>query len=626
MCGIAGVIGDFSREEGERTAARMNAALSHRGPDDAGLFATDGFAFAIRRLSILDLETGNQPIWTEAGRGIVFNGEIYNHAALRDALSERGVRFRTRSDTEVVLRLHEAEGPAGLDRLGGMFAYAIFDPVADEVHLVRDRIGIKPFYYAERAGRFFFASEIKAILAGLDARPPLDLAAIHHYLTLRYVPSPETIWEGIRKLPPGHRIVYDRKTGTWRLHRWWRLRFASEAFDPARDYVGEFEELFAGAVESHLTSADVPVGVLLSGGIDSSAVAAAAAARGHRDYHTFTVAFEDGGEYDETAYAREAAARARTVHRQVRIGKREFLETLPALVRFSDEPLADLASVPLYHVARLARESVKVVLTGEGSDEILAGYDFERLMRRLDALRPLDVLPGGLLQIAGRILPGRAGAYLGAMGAAGWRGALREVAPHMTRVWEEEEKNRLWRRRPDAPPTEARIRALYREAESDHPLDQMQEVYVRSWLVEDLLMKADKMTMAHSLEARVPYLDHTLVEWAARLPVKWKVGDRASGYASKRILRAFAAERIPASILRRPKRGFPVPAVRWLREDLGDWAEDRLLRRPRFLPEIFETAPVGPVLAAARGGDGRAAEKVWALLILEEWGREWMAA
>jgi asparagine synthase (glutamine-hydrolysing) len=622
MCGIAGVIGIASAAEGQATVKRMTDTIIYRGPDDEGHFADAGLAFGMRRLSIIDLAQGHQPIWSDNGAGIILNGEIYNYRALRADLAARGARFRTQSDTEVILKSYEAEGLACLARLEGMFAFCLYDPARRQFHLVRDRLGKKPLYYAAIDGRFYFASEIKAILAALPQRPALDRQSLSHYLTLRYVPSPGTIWQGIQKLEPGSSLTYDLAAGTFSIARYWSLQFRSAAPDPGRDYVGEFERLLLAAVEKRLVAADVPVGVLLSGGLDSSSVAAAAVELGHRAFHTFSVAFAEGGEADETEFAREVAQKLGSRHSEIVIDRKKFLDFLPELVRFTDEPLADLASVPLYYVSRLARQDVKVVLSGEGADEMLAGYDFDDLARALDRLRGIArTVPRAVLAMLARLVPGRAGSVLGDLAHAGYPGLLAARRTHMTRVWTDAEKSLLWRNSEKFAPTDAMIGQWYEAADSPEPLDQILQIYCRSWLVEDLLMKADRMSMANSLELRCPFLDHALAEWSARLPLEWKVGS-AGRYRSKRILREFAARRLPKAILDRPKRGFPVPANRWLETDLAAWAEDRLLRGRR-MEDWFNPAPIRAVLDAAKRGSAAAQNKVWNLLILDHWFECW---
>lgn len=626
MCGIAGAVGLSSAARGRAVVKRMTDAVRHRGPDDAGEFAADGIAIGMRRLSIIDLAQGHQPIWTTRGTGIIFNGEIYNYRNLRRALEARGHRFRTQSDTEVIAQLYDEEGLEGLRHLEGMFAICLYDPSARRLHLARDRLGKKPLYYGEIDGVFYFASEIKAIVAAVDRRLEIDRQAIQDYLTLRYVPGPTTIWQGIRKLEPGTCLSLDLDRRTAAIERYWSLAFRSSDVEPGRDYSGEFEQLLLAAVEKRLVAADVPVGILLSGGIDSSAVAAAAVELGHRAFHTFSVAFADGGDADETSFARRVANRLGAQHAEIVIDRKRFVDFLPNLVRFTDEPLADLASVPLYYVSHLARERVKVVLSGEGADEVLAGYDLEQLARSLDRLRWLSrVAPRAVLAVLARLMPERLASVLRVLADGGWSRLLAERGTHMTRLWSEEEKRALWRDRATLVPTDRLIRGWYAEALSPQPLDQLQQVYCRSWLVEDLLMKADKMSMATSLELRCPFLDHTLVEWSARLPIVWKVGSREVGYRSKRILREFASARLPETIVQRPKRGFPVPAYRWLEGPLANWAEDRLMQRGR-LDRWFDTGPVRSVLAAARRGGSVAQHKIWTLLILDHWLEAWACA
>jgi asparagine synthase (glutamine-hydrolysing) len=628
MCGIAGLWGDIGQSEGLALAMRMTAAIRHRGPDSSGHWATDGFAFGMQRLSIIDLAGGDQPIWSGGvageGIGIIFNGEIYNYRALRAGLEKSGHRFHTQSDTEVVLRLYSQLGLSCLDRLEGMFAFCIFDRAQRRMHLVRDRLGKKPLYYGRVNRQFLFGSEIKAILAVLNAKPSLNLQALYHYLTLRYVPGPDTIWQGIHKLDPGSSLTLDLDTGAVEMKRYWSLRFTSEAANRQRDYVAEFETLFLSAVEKRLLAADVPVGVLLSGGLDSSAISAAAVACGHRDFHTFSIAFDDGG-FSELPFARETARHIGSQHHEVVIGQGEFMDFLPEFVRYADEPLADLASIPLYFVSRLARHDVKVVLSGEGADEVLAGYNFEQLARSFDCMKSVDGLPlsHAAIGFAAHGAPQRWRRIMSAFARGGWIGYARERPLHMSHVWSENAKQALWCDSVDFESTDALIQAWYDETTSPHPLDRMQQVYCGSWLVEDLLMKADKMSMATSLELRVPFLDHHLVEWATTLPIEWKVGTKGSGYISKRVLREFSARYLPASILSRPKRGFPVPAYQWLAGSLGARAEDIITGPSSRLPAMFEIDPMRAAVEGARRGQRECAHQVWVLLVLDQWLRVW---
>lgn len=625
MCGIVGVFRAGAPETGTTLVHRMNDTIVHRGPDDDGHWAMQDAAVAMRRLSIIDLAGGHQPMVTDDGVAIVFNGEIYNYRALREELRAYGYVFRTTSDTEVVLNLYHHAGLRGLEKLEGMFGICLVDPRRGEAYLIRDRLGIKPLYYGEEDGRFYFASEIKAILAGMSARPEPNPHAFFDYLTLRYVPAPETVWRGIRKLEPGQRLTYRFADGTWKIETYWRLNFASAAVESGRDYEGEFEKLFLGAVESHLVASDVPVGTLLSGGLDSSAVTAAAIELGIRGFHTFSVAFEDGGAFSELAYARKVAEHVGSNHHEVVIGQKQFVDFLHDFVWFADEPLADLASIPLYYVSRLAREHVKVVLSGEGADEILGGYDFEQIGRTADRRRALlSWVPRSAYKMASWFFNGQRAATLRAMAQDGWSGYLKAWLFNPSYYWNDTEKRSIWRHRQGFPSTDDVIRSWYDMCRSDAPLDKVQQVSCHSWLVEDLLMKADKMTMANSLELRVPYLDHRLVEWAQALPLSMKVGDRRSGYVSKRILREFARKRLPASIIDRPKQGFPVPAYEWLKGDLGRWARDLLGNLKSPLREWLDLSGIHVQFDAAQRGNTSAAHKVWSLVILGMWADRWL--
>jgi asparagine synthase (glutamine-hydrolysing) len=627
MCGIVGVVGPFGTDEGLERIRRMNGSIVHRGPDDEGSWSSDGVAFGMRRLSIIDLAGGHQPMWTTDGVGIVFNGEIYNYRALREDLVAANYSFRTHSDTEVILNLYHRDGLAAIEKLQGMFAIFLYDKRSNRIHFVRDRLGVKPLYYGVHDRCLYFGSEIKAILAGMNGKPELDCEAFFHYLTLRFIPSSHTAWEGIHKLPPGHTMTLDLENGSRQIQCYWRASFNSAPLDPSRDYPAEFEGLFLAAVEKRLLAADVPVGVLLSGGIDSSAVAAAAVELGHRNFHTFSVAFDDGGEFDETAYARQMARHVGANHHEVHIGFDEFMDLLPVLVRHTDEPLADLAGIPLYCVSQLAREHVKVVLSGEGADEVLAGYTLERVARILDWMKRLEgAIPPALRRLAGVALGARrGGAMLRSWSRGTWQTCLSGQPYHATLHWTDDEKKLLLRDSRDRTgyvATEDLIRSWYGEAEPDvHPLDALQQVYCREWLVEDLLMKADKMSMAASLELRVPFLDHALVEWATKLPLAWKVGG-SGAYQSKRILREFAARRLPGDIVSRPKRGFPVPAYRWLAGALKGWAADFLGPHSK-LAAYIDVTRLAPILRAAASGDLPSAHKVWLLIVAEYWLQAW---
>ncbi len=634
MCGIVGVAGDFSREEASEIVRRMNESIIHRGPDDEGAWAADGFGFGMRRLSIIDLAGGHQPMWDEStGLGVVFNGEIYNYRQLRDELTRRGhTDWATHSDTEVVLKGLAGDGLDAIQTWNGMFAVAAYDARAKKLTLIRDRMGVKPLYYFWDGRTLVYASEIKAILASGLVERRLNRQAVWDYLTFRYVPGPESIWQGIRKLPPGHLLEYTPGSKVApRESCYWKTDVLDESDGAKLDQKkvdAEFAELFLDAVNLRLVASDVPVGVFLSGGLDSSAIAAAAVELGHRNFHTFSVGFDEGGEFSELPYARQVAEHVGAQYHEVVVDQKRFLEMLPEAIYYADEPLADLTLVPLLALSRQARECVKVVLSGEGSDEVLAGYNFDESEREWSVVRNVQRLPRSLLGVGARLaettLPevyGRRARHISEVPLKDWNSHTR---PHMTRYWTQEEKQRLVSRGVDGEDSERIISEYYRRAASSDPLQQLLSVYQKSWLVEDLLMKADKMSMAASLEARTPFLDYRLVEWANRQPNAIKV--KRAGfrqYRTKDVLRRFCETRLPKEILHREKRGFPVPAYQWLQTGLDKWAGEQLLGTDSRVADSFDREEITRLIAASRAGEGDAAHRVWMLIVLEYWLRAW---
>ncbi len=615
MCGIVGFFGPELGEDERRAALRrMSNAVRHRGPDDEGYFDAPLIGLGIRRLSIVDLQGGHQPVASEDGRvQLVFNGEIYNHAALRETLRARGYAFRTKSDTEVILRQYQSGGVDALSELNGMFAIAIWDGRSGTFTLVRDRLGVKPLYYHWDGRRLFFASEIKAILASGCVSAEIEPRGIWDYLTFRYVPGPASIWKQIHKLPPAHFLTISIDRPHPMLKRYWDIPYADAARHGDDDqFDQEFAALFTDAVNLRM-NADVPVGVLLSGGLDSSAVAAAISQAPGARLSTYSVAFADSPETDERQYAREVAAHVGADHQEVVIGEEEFLDFLPRFVVATDEPLADLASVPLYYVSRLARERVKVVLSGEGSDEILGGYNFDEAVRSWDAAS--QPRSGILKRLLSRFTDGG--------NAVDLRRAL--VPMHMTNYFDTAAKGRLMSGA-EYPDSLDVIREALSRVKSTEPLHQALYVYCQNWLVEDLLMKADKMSMANSLELRTPFLDYRLVEWAARTPSRIKVGRDPDGqYRTKRVLRRFAQRHLPERIITRPKQGFPVPVYGWLSNSLKPWAHDLVGGSDSRLRNWLTRQGIDAALANGSATESNMLDRhrLWNLLILELWLRAW---
>lgn len=627
MCGIVGIAGRFTRERLASSVRLMTDALVHRGPDDEGAWEGDGFAFGIRRLSIIDPAGGHQPMWDDrTGTGIVYNGELYNYKTIRAGLERSGIAFHTSSDTEVALKSLALRGPDAVRDWNGMFGVATWNISEQKLLLIRDRLGVKPLYYYWDGAVLIFASEIKALLAAKVFQRRLNPQAVWDYLTYRYVPGPETMWQNVWKLPPGHMLEWSPGSEP-RVWPYWKTDVIS-ADEPVdlEQKAREFEALFLDSISQRILASDVPVGAMLSGGLDSSAIAAAAVELGHSQFHTFSVGFSDGGEYSELAYARCVARHLGVPCHEVVVDQRSFLELLPEAVRMADEPLADLTIVPLLALFRLAREHVKVVLSGEGSDEILAGYDWHVTRRRLDIIRRAQRVPVSLLKSMAQALKlaseksGDTLDRIASIPLSQWNVTMRNC---MTWYWNETEKAALW---PGYVGRDSAfiLTSMYAAAESPDQLDRALSVSQKSWLVEDLLMKADKMSMAASLELRDPFLDYRLVEWANRQPLGAKIGRFEGRTVTKRVLRRFAKRRLPREIIDRPKKGFPVPVSEWLAEKgFGGWARDHLLGPQAKLKRLFQPEEMERQLRQAALGDQQAADKSWALIVLETWFREY---
>ena len=623
MCGIAGVIGFDASCSAEMVEA-MLSTIEHRGPDDKGKWVSDGIGLGMQRLSIIDLSDGHQPMIGEKGNVLVFNGEIYNFRDLRQELIRLGATFATRSDTEVILRGYEVWGIQVVERLVGMFAIALFDSQKNELHLVRDRLGKKPLYYGLLAeGRGFgFASELKALRHVLGKNDvQIDTQAVYDYLSFRFVPQPRTIWSGFHKLPPGHRLVINIESMELNLSSYWKVEVNADPSVMKNSPViqEQFNELFLEAVKLRLEASDVPVGVLLSGGLDSSAVVAAASELGHQAIQTFSIGFSEGGDFSELDHARIVARHFGTEHREVVMSKEDFLTQLPLFAAISDEPLGDLASIPLHSVCGLAARNVKVALSGEGADEVLAGYDFGKMAQSLNRIKWAHELPSFIREGMGRILKSTWADNI-------FQGNLGDVPMNrkifISRDWDSQNLEDLWVGPSGMLTADARINEWYESAQSPDPLSKILQVYLGDWLVEDLLMKADKMSMANSLELRTPFLDHRLVEFVARLPNSYKVGGIRK-WTTKRLLREFAVSRVPEQIVNRPKLGFPVPAYGWLQSGLSPWARERLMDNT-VLANFCDRAAMEDTVKLASEGHRSAQRRTWNLLVLDHWLEAWV--
>ncbi|MFT3913796.1 MAG: asparagine synthase (glutamine-hydrolyzing) [Anaeromyxobacteraceae bacterium] len=646
MCGIAGLLDTRAgRAAGDLTAEvrRMALTMEHRGPDDAGEWADEraGLALAQRRLSIVDLSPeGHQPMASPDGRWmVVFNGEIYNHPELREELLARGARFRGHSDTEVLLEAVSTWGfQQALERFNGMFALALWDRVERRLLLARDRLGEKPLYWCWLGGTFLFASEPKALRAhALGAGLEIDRGALALYLANGYVPGPHAIWRGVQKLPAAHLLeVNPARPGEATPRPYWSLEraVADGARDPFRGDAGEavdaLEALLRDAVRMRM-QADVPLGAFLSGGIDSSTVVALMQAQSSRPVRTFTIGFGEA-EFDEAKAAKAVAAHLGTDHTELYVTPEDALAVVPLLPTIFDEPFADASQIPTYLVAKLAREHVTVSLSGDAGDELFGGYSRYAIARRVWRWRAL--IPGPAASAAGWLAGRAPGAVAGGMELAR-RTLLRGVkftappADHARRLarllrWDTPEALYAGLLAPWNEPAEVLVQgggvesslAAAQRMRFDRPLvERMMAWDTLSYLPDDILVKVDRASMAVSLEARVPLLDHRVVELAWRMPLALKV----DGLAGKLPLRGVLARHVPRALVERPKQGFGVPVDAWLRGPLRTWmldllSTDALARQGHFRPEVVARA-----VREHLSGERSRGTQLWPLLMFQAW-------
>jgi asparagine synthase (glutamine-hydrolysing) len=642
MCGIAGLLAtgaSLAPDALEARVAAMAAALAHRGPDSDGVWTDPeaGIGLGHRRLAILDLSpAGAQPMVSASGRMVIaFNGETYNYPELRAELEAEGVRFRGGSDTEAILEAADRWGvERTLARLNGITALALWDRRERRLWLARDRLGVKPLYWAEAGGMILFGSELKALVACAGWRPALDREALAAYLRWGYVPAPRAIYAGARKLEPGS-VLSVAAGETPRIVRYWDLDALAQDGASAPDRrdeaaaADELEALLGDAVARQMLS-DVPLGAFLSGGVDSSTVVALMQARSLRPVRTFTVGFDGGA--DEAPHARAVAAHLGTDHTELRVGARDALAMVPKLAEPYDEPFADSSAIPTCLVSALTREHVTVSLSGDGGDELFAGYG--RYAQGLAVWQRMSQVPAAMAPAVGAALghvPERAwDALFGLLPAssrpnnAGFR--ARRVAAlladrrftslygEMVQNWwdpalllgeVEEFRPDVWSAAPRLVPT---------------PLDQMRLIDFHTYLPDDILVKVDRASMAVGLEARVPLLDHRVVEFAWRLPAA--LNPAADG--GKRLLRKVLYRHVPRTLIERPKQGFAAPVASWLRGPLRDWAEDLLSPASLEADGLFRAAPVRAMWARHLKGQADEQHRLWTVLMAQAWRRRWL--
>ena len=621
MCGICG---KYNRDGVDQAEIRaMAGALAHRGPDDEGYYLSGPVGLGHRRLSIIDLNTGRQPLSNEDGTvWIVFNGEIYNYRALKPELEKKGHVFKTQTDTEVIVHLYEDLGVGCLEKLGGMFAFAIWDAPRRQLFLARDRIGQKPLFYAEQGGSFWFASELKGLTAvrGFDRR--INLEALHHYLSLRFIPPPHTMLQSIHKLPPGHYLLY--RDGQVGIHRYWDLSFREKRLGKDEEYIDLLREKLTEAVESHLVS-DVPVGAFLSGGMDSSIIVALMAQFLPGSFKTFSIGVK-AQDFNELPYARLVARRYGTDHRE-EVVEAHLINLLPRMIWHLDEPSDPIAAC-FFQAARLAAREVKVVLGGDGGDELFAGFDRYFGIRYIDyyALIPplirkkifgalVDLIPENFTykSLSQKI---RWVQQLSAFG-----GGKRYAEATAFFRFNHEDKALLFQ-----PALWEQLAALdsndiiagpYQKAPADDPLDRMLYADLVTKLPEHTLMLTDRLNMAQGLEARSPFLDHSLVELLASFPSRLKI----RGKKLKYVLRAMSQDLLPGEILRRKKQGFMFPVAYWFRQELFGFLHT-FFKRSRLVQEgFFRRERIYQLLEDHRQKRIDNHVRLWMLLNLEIWHR-----
>jgi asparagine synthase (glutamine-hydrolysing) len=619
MCGIAGRFNfDRTRPVDARVLSAMTDAIAHRGPDADGFYHGAGIGLGHRRLSIIDLATGDQPLGNEDGQiQVVFNGEIYNFAEVRADLAARGHRFRTGSDTEVIVHGYEEWGDRCVEHFRGMFAFAVWDAPRRRLLLARDRLGVKPLYYAVLPGvGLVFGSEIKALLE--DPEVPRDWRpeAIDAYLTLLYVPAPGTIYSAVQKLPPAHVLVAE--AGSVRTSRYWDLPFPGDGSLQREDeYLEELDALLREAVGLRLIS-DVPLGAFLSGGIDSSTVVSYMKETSSAPPVTIAVGFEQR-EFDEVEHA-ETVARHLACEFHALTASPRIETLLPKLAWHFDEPFADSSAVPTYYVSEAARKLVTVALSGDGGDELWAGYAHHRVEHMEQRARAALGPARHLASWVGRALP------LSVKGARSLRhlGVAPEDAyalKHVNGTFERGAKDALYsgdftRRVNGHDPLES-LRTAWRDCPSPQPMDRVLYADARTYMIDDVLTKVDRMSMAVSLEAREPLLDHKLLEFAARVPAGLKIKDGRSKY----LLRKLLERRVPRSITERGKSGFAAPIGDWLRGPLAGLAGDLLLDGRLRDRGLFEHRAVARLWDEHRTGRVEHPHRLWQLLMLELWFR-----
>ncbi len=622
MCGIVGIIHPEGKGPVDPEVLRlMNTSLTHRGPDDEGYWVSENIGLGMRRLSIIDLEGGHQPISNETGDiWTVFNGEIYNFRELRQELIEKGHRFQTRSDTEVIVHLYEEEGEELVQKLRGMFAIALWDGQSRKLLLCRDRLGIKPLHYWFRNGTLLFASEIKALLEVPEVSREISLSALSDYLSFLYIPTPKTIYQEIQKLPPGHLLRYEE--GRIEIEPYWDLSYQPNYSISEGEWIERLRAALAEAVKSHMMS-DVPLGAFLSGGVDSSTVVSWMSRENHLPVKTYSIGFPDG-RFNELPFAREVARYCGAEHRE-KMAEVDAFQLLPKIISGFDEPFADFSAIPTYLVSEFAKEEVKVALSGDGGDELFGGYLWTRKEVWLEKYRKLPAAARKSIEsvlLKENYRPLRESGTLSALQRFVYDAGLTPYESFARRAtcfqpWMKRELLEPWVLEQAEDKSLETLRSFYERGAAESVIDKFLYLDSKVYLPDDLLTKVDRMSMLHSLEVRVPLLDHKVVELASSIPFSLKVRGRTTKYILKKAMQGL----LPANILKQRKQGFALPLEQWFRGELYAFAKKVLLEGPGLSRRFFRREYVTRLLEENRAGRQRFGNQLYALVVFELWCR-----
>lgn len=624
MCGIIGTL-NFCSAVDTKKLEEMRDTMPYRGPDDNGVWISeDGLCgLGHLRLSILDpTPAGHQPRIESSGRFVIsYNGEVYNYIEIREELEAKGYTFETGTDTEVILCAYVEWGQACLQRFNGMFAIAIFDNETKSLFLARDRLGIKPLYYFQDREQFIFSSEPKAILKGLDSIPEINVALIDDYMSFGYIPGENTLHSGIKRLMPGHYATL--KDGELSVVQWWDLSFDNQQDNGFEACIQESKRLLESAIDLRLRS-DVPLGIFLSGGIDSSAVVGLLADKVKEPLKTFSIAYDFGKNFDETQYARMVAEKFGTDHHELKITPQQFADFIPEYIHLMDEPVTEAAAISLFFVSKLAKEKVTVALSGEGSDEIFAGYDLYQYMNVLEKYRGIVGQKGSEIfaNVSNKVL-GKSHKLSKYLNMA--TQPLEKRYKGMS-TYPDAEKEALYRDDFKLEVDKEKLRTnhgefsrnLFAKNRNNDQLSKMLYFDTKTWLVDDLLIKADRMSMGTSIELRVPFLDYRLVEFAASIPSKYKIKNREGKYVLKKMMEGI----LPDEIIYRKKMGFPTPLKMMFQKELKDYAHSLLLSDDTKLHKFFKIERIRQLVEEHNANKYDHHKTLWQLVVLEEWLRK----